>query len=81
MKLFYKSIGYTVNTHTRTHLLYVQTGDIQMDYTPLQVVHHTITMVMSQQVPHQRCGEVTKTVRHNVRLQRLQENTLSNCVL
>lgn len=69
------------HTHTQTYLLYVQAGDIQMDDAPLQTVHHTIAVVMGQEVPHDGRGQVTEAVGDNVRLQRLQEGPLSNRVL
>lgn len=67
--------------HPHTHLLYVQAGHIQVDYASFQAVHHTIAMVMGQKVSHDRCGKVTKAVHNNVRLQGLEEDTLSNHVL
>lgn len=57
--------------HIYTHLLYIQVSNIQVDYASFQTVHHPISMVMSQKVPHDGCGEVTKPVRNNVRLQGL----------
>lgn len=70
-----------MNTHKHTHLLYVQARDIQMYNASLQAVHHAITMIMGQEIPHDGRCEVTKTVCYNVGLQWLQEDTLSHHVL
>lgn len=51
-----------------------------MDNASLQAVHHTVAMVMGQEVPHDGCGEVTQAVGNDVRLEGLQEDSLSNRV-
>ncbi|TNN63969.1 hypothetical protein EYF80_025811 [Liparis tanakae] len=58
-----------------------EAGHIQMDNASLQAVHHTVAMVMGQEVPHDGRGEVTETVGNDVRLQRLQKHALSHRVL
>lgn len=71
----------TYCTQHKTHLLYVEAGNVQMDNTSLQAVHHTTASVMWKEVLHNRGGEVTKVVRNNVGLQWLQEDTFSHHVL
>lgn len=60
--------------------MYIQTGDLQVDYTGLDPFQHVLGLVVLHKVLHDAGGDGAQFVTEDVGLQALQERPPGNVV-